>query len=80
MAGEVAVADCTFGSPCSPWAIGLRSPVPPWQTMSTNHFPANRLLPGEMWTGQVAYRSHTKYWAQPDFDFDDLDDEEAESL
>ncbi len=48
--------------------------------MSTNHFPANRLLPGEMWTGQVAYRSHTKYWAQPDFDFDDLDDEEAESL
>ena len=48
--------------------------------MSTNHFPAYRLLPGEMWTGQVAYRSHTKYWTQPDFDFDDLDDEEAESL
>ena len=54
--------------------------MPRWQTMCNDHVAACRVLPGEMWTGQVAYRSHTKYWAQPDFDFDDLDDEEAESL
>ena len=54
--------------------------VPRWQTTCNDHVAACRVLPGEMWTGRVAYRSHTKYWAQPDFDFDDLDDEEAESL
>ena len=61
-------------------AAGQGSPVPRRQTVFNDHLAACRLLPGQMWTGQVAYRSHTKYWAQPDFDFDDLDDEEAESL